>query len=148
MAHSQVSSTTKKKNHHNFSLKVPQPFSLEKTTHISIYLRNWEKLIVFFQFSKKIFSIKNWSLWWGIQKAPMHSTKEKRNLLMLVREKCETCLCWCQRKTRPVNTSTKREKTNLCLYQAGHSFLRYQHRQVCLFSNADIDRYLIFSVLV
>ena len=50
-----------KKIEGNFMLKVPQPFSLQKTIHISIYLRNREKLMLFLifpLFDKKIFSIR------------------------------------------------------------------------------------------
>ena len=44
----------------DLTLKVPQPFSLQKT--ICISLRNKEKLIFFLLFGNKIFSVKNWIL--------------------------------------------------------------------------------------
>ena len=50
-----------KKIQGNFLLNVSQPFLLWKNIRISLYHRNWEKLIFFF-FGKKIFSIKYWSL--------------------------------------------------------------------------------------
>ena len=46
---------------------MPQPFSLLKTTCVSICLRNSEKFLFFFPlFGKKVFSIKKLSLRWAI----------------------------------------------------------------------------------
>ena len=56
IVHHQVGCTTKKIQG-NFMLKLPQPFSLEKTICISNYLRNKEKFCFFLFVKKKILKI-------------------------------------------------------------------------------------------
>ena len=69
MAHQQAYFTTKRIQC-KFTSNIPQPFSLQKTMHVSICLREIGKKLIYFLFSKKkICTIKKGSLRWTIPKA-------------------------------------------------------------------------------